>query len=165
MKCFEVVKFSSHLPSVHLYPPTIKHGTNCHVTSFHNSYLKFIPQKSASLLLNAYMHICFLCGSRVHFYHSFVCHQYQGIFFTFIFPSKHLLKSWIFVVICTFQPCLSITERKVHFLISFKQRSLFSGFDQFSHFQGIDHLDFRPDKFGNQDIVGMVSAQVTFSVH
>ena len=26
--------------------------------------------------------------------------------------------------------------------------------------QGIDHLDFRPDKFGNQDIVGMVSAQV-----
>ena len=28
-------------------------------------------------------------------------------------------------------------------------------------FQGIDHLDFRPDKFGNQDIVGMVSAQVT----
>ena len=25
--------------------------------------------------------------------------------------------------------------------------------------QGIDHLDFRPDKFGNQDIVGMVSAQ------
>ena len=32
--------------------------------------------------------------------------------------------------------------------------------------QGIDHLDFRPDKFGNQDIVGMVSAQeevVTFS--
>ena len=32
--------------------------------------------------------------------------------------------------------------------------------------QGIDHLDFRPDKFGNQDIVGMVSAQeevVSFS--
>ena len=32
--------------------------------------------------------------------------------------------------------------------------------------QGIDHLDFRPDKFGNQDIVGMVSAQdeiVTFT--
>ena len=26
-------------------------------------------------------------------------------------------------------------------------------------FQGIDHLDFRPDKFGNQDIVGMVSAE------
>ena len=25
--------------------------------------------------------------------------------------------------------------------------------------QGIDHLDFRPDKFGNQDIVGMVSAE------
>ena len=25
--------------------------------------------------------------------------------------------------------------------------------------QGIDHLDFRPDKFGHQDIVGMVSAE------
>ena len=32
----------------------------------------------------------------------------------------------------------------------------------FQHLQGIDHLDFRPDKFGNQDIVGMVSAQVNF---
>ena len=36
------------------------------------------------------------------------------------------------------------------------------GIDHFPLFQGIDHLDFRPDKFGNQDIVGMVSAQVTF---
>ena len=31
-------------------------------------------------------------------------------------------------------------------------------------FEGIDHLDFRPDKFGNQDIVGMVSAQVLLSM-
>lgn len=33
-------------------------------------------------------------------------------------------------------------------------------------FEGIDHLEFRPDKFGNQDIVGMVSAEeevVSFS--
>ena len=25
-------------------------------------------------------------------------------------------------------------------------------------FEGIDHLMFRPDKFGNQDVVGMVSS-------